>query len=129
MSEEEIITINEIKDLIPIINNNIISFKKIVHKLERNYKNNRQNIDQLINDNIKINIKHENINFLINNINTELENNKQNIKDIKNNINNNNLEYISLKDKLNKNSLSIDYKFMLFTLFNVTISSIIYFLK
>ena len=49
MSEEEII-INDIKEIIPAFNNNIASFKSIVHKLERNYKSNKHNIDYLKGD-------------------------------------------------------------------------------
>ena len=54
------INIEDIQNLVPLVNNNIIEFKKIVHKLSSNYKNNRVNINVLykndneINDNIKI---------------------------------------------------------------------------
>lgn len=45
------INIEDIQSLVPLVNNNIIEFKKIVHRLSSNYKQNRININ-LINKNI-----------------------------------------------------------------------------
>ena len=88
MSEEEII-INDIKEIIPAFNNNIASFKSIVHKLERNYKSNKHNIDYLKGD--------------IQNVNKNFGNLKEDLDKIKTNIDNLKKYAISLDNRYLKN--------------------------
>jgi hypothetical protein len=48
--------IDEVNELVPVINNNILIFKGIVRKLERRYKENKYNMMKLtydMNNNIK----------------------------------------------------------------------------
>jgi len=66
------INIEDIHNLVPLVNNNIIEFKKIVHRLSSNYKNNRLNINLIhkknndINNNIiELKNKYEKLNTLI----------------------------------------------------------------
>ncbi len=73
------INIEDIQNLVPLVNNNIIEFKKIVHKLSSNYKNNRVNINFIhknitdINNNIsEIKNRYEKLNSLI--IRSRIEN-------------------------------------------------------
>lgn len=73
------INIEDIQNLVPLVNNNIIEFKKIVHRLSSNYKNNRLNINLIhkknndINNNIiELKNKYEKLNSLI--IRSRIEN-------------------------------------------------------
>jgi uncharacterized protein (DUF342 family) len=138
MSEEEII-INDIKEIIPTFNNNIASFKQIVHKLERNYKTNKQNIDYLkgnidyLKDNIN-NIKEDLGSIDIDNICINIENLKIYTKSIKEKLyeridNESNLNKIELKNRFYKHTIDINTKFMIFTFINITISAIVFFFK
>jgi len=131
MSEEEII-INDIKEIIPTFNNNIASFKQIVHKLERNYKANKQNIDYL-KGNIN-NIKEDLGSIDIDNICINIENLKIYTKSIKEELyeridNESNLNKIELKNRFYKHTIDINTKFMIFTFINITISAIVFFFK
>jgi uncharacterized protein (DUF342 family) len=138
MSEEEII-INDIKEIIPTFNNNIASFKQIVHKLERNYKANKQNIDYLkgnidyLKDNIN-NIKEDLGSIDIDNICINIENLKIYTKSIKEELyeridNESNLNEIELKNIFYKHTIDINTKFLIFTFVNITISAIVFFFK
>ena len=120
MNDEAII--NDIKDIIPVFNNNIASFKSIVHKLERNYRYNRQNVDLLSNNFKESNIKFSN---QIKILNDNIELNNRNLKNeiYKCNINYN-IDQINLNNKLKDISFNYKFNFMIFTLVNITISSI-----
>jgi hypothetical protein len=76
MSEDSLLNIenvyisreNELEELVPLINNNIVQFKKIVHKLEQRYKANKHDIQSVKNDTkqaIKVLIDEYNKNNLI----------------------------------------------------------------
>jgi hypothetical protein len=120
MSDEAII--NDIKDIIPVFNNNITSFKSIVHKLERNYRYNKQSVSVLSN-----NFKDNDIKFSnqIKILNDNIELNNRNLKNeiYKSNINHN-IDQIILNNKLKDISFSYKFNFILFTIVNITISSI-----
>jgi hypothetical protein len=121
MNEEEAI-INDIKEIIPVFNNNIVAFKSIVHKLERNYRYNRQNI-LVLNNNFKENdIKFSN---QIKILNDKIESNNTNLKNeiYKSNINYN-IDQINLNNKLKHISYNYKFNFIIFTIINITISSI-----
>jgi hypothetical protein len=120
MSDEAII--NDIKDIIPVFNNNIAAFKSIVHKLERNYRYNKQNVSVLSN-----NFKENDIKFSnqIKILNDNIELNNKNFKNqiYKNNINHN-IDQINLNNKLKDISFNYKFNFIIFTIINITISSI-----
>jgi hypothetical protein len=137
MSEEEII-INDIKEIIPTFNNNIASFKVIVHKLERNYKANKHNIEYL-KGNIDIISKKFN-NFLddFDEITIDIKNNIDNLKNYSMSIktelndridNESNLNEIELKNRFYKHTIDLNTKFMLFTFINISIYAIVFFCK
>jgi hypothetical protein len=138
MSEEEII-INDIKEIIPTFNNNIASFKQIVHKLERNYKANKHNIDYLkgnidyLKSNIN-NIKEDLESLDIDDIYINIENLKIYTKSIKTELNEridneSNLNDFELRSKFYKHEIDINTKIMIFTFINITISAIVFFFK
>jgi len=138
MSEDSLLNIenvyisreNELEELVPLINNNIVQFKKIVHKLEQRYKANKHDIqtvrhdtkqamklliDEYTKNNLILSNKvNENENCMIN-INEDINKNKLDIT----------LNHLSINDKINKLSSNIDHKFMLFSLCNITITSIL----
>ena len=140
MSEEEII-INDIKEIIPTFNNNIASFKNIVHKLERNYKINKHNIDYLKGDIQNTNRKFDNLKEDLENIDVDINDIKNNIDNLKKYVvsiktelteeinNESNLYEIELRNKFYKHTIDLNTKFMLFTFLNITISVIVFFFK
>jgi hypothetical protein len=149
MSEDSLLNIenvyisreNELEELVPLINNNIVQFKKIVHKLEQRYKANKHDIQSVRHDTkhaIKVLIDEYNKNNLIltNKVDKIAEDykidedcmiDKNCIIDINKDINKNKSEItlinLSINDKINKLASNIDYKFMFFTICNITITS------
>ena len=121
MNEEEAI-INDIKEIIPVFNNNITSFKCIVHKLERNYRYNKQNIFVLNNNFKEYNVKFNN---QIKILNDQIELNYKNLKNefYKCSIDNN-IDQICLKNKLKNIDFNYKFNFIIFTIVNITVSSI-----
>jgi len=121
MNEEEAI-INDIKEIIPVFNNNIVAFKSIVHKLERNYRYNKQSVSVLSNNFKENDIKFNN---QIKILNDKIE---LNYTDLKNEIYKSNINYnidqIKLKNELKNINFKYKFNFILFTIMNITISSI-----
>jgi chromosome segregation ATPase len=133
MSKEEII-INDIKEIIPTFNNNIASFKSIVHKLERNYKFNKYNIDYLKNDIKNINKDFDEFKDDLEEIKINIDNLKKYTMSIKEELNekistNSNIDQIDIRNKFYKYTIDINTKFMIFTFFNITVSAIVFFFK
>lgn len=126
---------SELEELVPLINNNIIQFKKIVHKLEQRYKANKHDIQSVRHDTkqaIKVLIDEYTKNNLI--LSNKIEENHKDCKideecivNINEDINKNKSEItlinLSINDKINKLTSNIDYKFMFFTICNITITS------
>lgn len=90
------ITIKEINKLIPYINDRICSFRIIVHKLERCFKNNKISIDMLRNEISAI--KNDNQNIISYKDNYEYQLNQINLESYNNHIDNNKI--INLQNKL-----------------------------
>jgi chromosome segregation ATPase len=97
----------EIEAIVPIVNNNIIEFKKVVHKLNSNYRNNRISINFLQND--------------INRIHRQLNNINNSISELKliNSLSN-------LANKIdNNNHLNLNLKLACFGISNIIITSLL----
>ena len=129
---------NKLEELVPLINNNIVQFKKIVHKLEQRYKANKHDIQSVRHDTkqaMKVLIDEYTKNNLI--LSNKIDKIEENYKDCKideecivninEDINKNKSEItlinLSINDKINKLASNIDYKFMFFTVCNITITS------
>jgi len=145
MSEDSLLNIenvyisreNELEELVPLINNNIVQFKKIVHKLEQRYKANKHDIQSVRHDTkqaIKVLIDEYNkSNLILSNkvdkINENLNINDNCIIQINEEINKSKLEitlnHLSINDKIKKLSHNIDYKFMIFSICNISVASIL----
>jgi len=85
----------EIEAIVPIVNNNILEFKKIVHRLSSNYKNNRISINFIQNDINKIQRQLNEINKSIYDL--KLVNSLTNLNNLANKIENNNHFNLNLK--------------------------------
>ena len=110
-------TYEEIEAIVPIVNNNILEFKKIVHKLNSNYRNNRISNDFIKNDVNRIQRQINDINNSINNINNSINdlkliNSFSNLNNLANKIDNN-------------NHLNINFKLVCLGLSNIFITSLL----
>ena len=103
-------TYEEIEAIVPIVNNNILEFKKIVHKLNSNYRNNRISNDFIKNDVNRIQRKLNNLNDSINDL--KLINSFSNLNNLANKIDNN-------------NHLNINFKLVCLGLSNIFITSLL----
>lgn len=103
-------TYEEIEAIVPIVNNNILEFKKIVHKLNSNYRNNRISNDFIKND--------------VNRIQKKLNNLNESINDLK--LINSLYKLDNLANKIdNKNHLNINFKLVCIGLSNIFITSLL----
>jgi hypothetical protein len=111
MEEENTIVIKDIMEIVPVINNNIIEFKKIVHKLERSYRSNRYLILENSNQIKNLKSELESIKIDINKLGTDISN--------INNINNiklkNSLDYLDFNYKLVKYQNEVNSKLLIFS--------------
>lgn len=103
-------TYEEIEAIVPIVNNNILEFKKIVHKLNSNYRNNRISNDFIKNDVNRIQRKLNNLNESINDL--KLINSLSKLDNLANKIDNN-------------NHLNINFKLVCLGLSNIFITSLL----
>lgn len=109
MEEENTVIIKDVMEIVPVINNNIIEFKKIVHKLERSYRSNKQ-LNQ--NNTIQLNnLKSEfdSIKFCTDKLSAEINILNNDIK-LKNSLNNLDFNY-----KLVKYQNEVNCKLLIFS--------------
>jgi len=121
--KDDEVVIHEVKEMVPYFNNNISAFKSTVHKLERHYKNNRICIHEL-QDKIK------ELNNDIDNLKKEIESKKDNLIETMNNYYREyNFDIVKTNNKIDNYISNNDYKYLFFTLLNISISAFVYFFK
>jgi hypothetical protein len=117
------INAEDVENLVGLVNNNIIEFKKIVHKLNSNYRNNRISINFIQNDINKIH-KQLNNKYDSDNIIQQLNNINNSISELKLINSLSNLDNLANKID-NKNHLNINFKLACFGVGNIIITSLI----